>query len=217
MNEEIIWELFLQAGPIVNVHIPRDKVTNEHQSYGFVEFKAEEDADYSIKILHMIKLFNKPIKVNKASQDKRTQEVGANSFVGNLSDNVDEKMLRDVFNQFGVVLSTKVMRDPEQNVSKRFGFVSFDNFESADNAISVMNGQYLEGKPIDVSYSYKKDSHGEKHGSVSERVLAFCQVQRQEQNAAKIAQIMQGEKDQEKAKNPRVNDQANKVPGSFGQ
>ena len=30
VNEEIIWELFLQAGPIVNVHIPRDKVTNEH-------------------------------------------------------------------------------------------------------------------------------------------------------------------------------------------
>lgn len=46
----------------------------------------------------MIKLFNKPIKVNKASQDKRTQEVGANIFVGNLSDSVDEKMLRDVFN-----------------------------------------------------------------------------------------------------------------------
>lgn len=67
VNEELIWELFLQAGPVANVHIPRDKVTNEHQSYGFVEFKAEEDADYSIKILHMVKLFGKPIKVNKAS------------------------------------------------------------------------------------------------------------------------------------------------------
>ena len=30
VNEELIWELFLQAGPIVNVHLPRDKVTNEH-------------------------------------------------------------------------------------------------------------------------------------------------------------------------------------------
>jgi splicing factor 3B subunit 4 len=51
----------------VNVHIPRDKITNEHQGYGFVEFKSEEDADYSIKILHMVKLYGKPIKVNKAS------------------------------------------------------------------------------------------------------------------------------------------------------
>ena len=43
----------------------------------------------------MIKLFGKPIKVKKASQDKRTQEVGANIFVGNLHEDVDEKMLRE--------------------------------------------------------------------------------------------------------------------------
>ena len=67
VNEELLWELFLQCGPVVNVHIPRDKITNEHTGYGFVEFKAEEDADYAIKIMHTIKLFNKPIKVNKAS------------------------------------------------------------------------------------------------------------------------------------------------------
>ena len=67
VTEEIIWELFLQCGPILNVHFPRDKITNEHGSYGFVEFKTEEDADYSIKIMHMVKLFGKSIKVNKAS------------------------------------------------------------------------------------------------------------------------------------------------------
>lgn len=36
-----------------------------------------------------------------------------------------------------------------------------------------MNGQYLCGKPIDVSYAYKKDSTGEKHGTLAERVLAY--------------------------------------------
>lgn len=30
-----------------------------------MEFKSEEDADYSIKIMHMIKLYGKPIKVSK--------------------------------------------------------------------------------------------------------------------------------------------------------
>jgi len=37
-----------------------------------------------------------------------------------------------------------------------------------------MNGQYLQGIRIDVDYAYKKDNQKEKHGSVSERVLAFC-------------------------------------------
>ncbi len=35
------------------------------KGYGFVELRSEEDADYSIKIMHMVKLFGKPIKVNK--------------------------------------------------------------------------------------------------------------------------------------------------------
>jgi RNA recognition motif-containing protein len=30
----------------VNVYLPKDRVTNNHQGYGFVEFRAEEDADY---------------------------------------------------------------------------------------------------------------------------------------------------------------------------
>ena len=72
VTDDIVWELFIQCGPVVNVHIPKDKISGEHQGYGFVEFKSEEDADYAIKIMHMIKLYGKPIKVNKASQDKRT-------------------------------------------------------------------------------------------------------------------------------------------------
>jgi splicing factor 3B subunit 4 len=112
VNENILWELFTQCGPVVNVHIPRDKITNEHQGYGFIEFKSEEDADYSIKIMHMIKLYGKPIKVNKASQDKRTQDVGANVFIGNLDPEVDEKLLYETFSNFGMVISTKITRDP---------------------------------------------------------------------------------------------------------
>jgi splicing factor 3B subunit 4 len=172
VTDEILWELFIQCGPVVNVHVPKDKITGEHQGFGFVEFRSEDDAEYAIKIMHMIKLHGKPIKVNKASQDKRTQEVGANIFVGNLSEEIDEKGLKDIFTAFGVVLSTKIMRDPDNGTSKHYGFVSFDNFESSDEAIKKMNGQYISGKPIEVSYAYKKDTKGERHGSVAERILA---------------------------------------------
>lgn len=49
-------------------------------------------------------------------------------------------MLRDVFSSFGIVLSTKIMRDPETGQSKRYGFVSYDNFESSDAALQAMDG-----------------------------------------------------------------------------
>ncbi len=45
--------------------MPRDRITQLHQSYGFVEFMGEDDADYAIKIMNMIKLYGKPIRVNK--------------------------------------------------------------------------------------------------------------------------------------------------------
>jgi len=31
VNESILWELFVQAGPVVNVHMPKDRVTALHQ------------------------------------------------------------------------------------------------------------------------------------------------------------------------------------------
>jgi splicing factor 3B subunit 4 len=65
VSDATLWELFVQAGPVVNVHMPKDRITQNHQCYGFVEFMCEEDADYAIKIMNMIKLYGKPIRVNK--------------------------------------------------------------------------------------------------------------------------------------------------------
>ncbi|KAJ3682097.1 hypothetical protein LUZ60_014670 [Juncus effusus] len=173
VGEELLWELFVQAGPVVNVYVPKDRVTNLHQGYGFVEFRSEEDADYAIKILNMIKLYGKPIRVNKASQDKKSLDVGANLFIGNLDSDVDEKLLYDTFSAFGVIVTNpKIMRDVDTGNNKGFGFVSYDSFDSSDAAIEAMNGQYLCNKQITVSYAYKKDTKGERHGTPAERVLA---------------------------------------------
>lgn len=172
IDEEIVWELMVQCGPVANVHMPKDKITNTHQGYGFVEFKNEEDSDYAIKIMNMIRLFGKPIRCNKSSQDKKTSEVGANLFIGNLEPEVDEKMLYDTFSAFGVLLFAKIMRDPDTGESRGFGFISFDTFEASDSALSGMNGQFLCNRPISASYAYKKETKGERHGSAAERLIA---------------------------------------------
>ncbi|XP_074275262.1 uncharacterized protein LOC141599217 [Silene latifolia] len=178
VSEELLWEIFVQAGPVVNVYVPKDRVTNLHQGYGFVEFRSEEDADYAIKVLNMIKLYGKPIRVNKASQDKKSLDVGANLFVGNLDPDVDEKLLHDTFSAFGVIVTfPKIMRDPETGNSRGFGFISYDSFDASDAAIEAMNGQYLCNRQIAVSYAYKKDTKGERHGTPAERVLAASNPQ----------------------------------------
>ncbi|KAJ3331841.1 Splicing factor 3B subunit 4, partial [Gonapodya sp. JEL0774] len=124
--DALIWELFLQAGPVgwyqlrtqmpslpacsfhripaVNVYLPKDRVTMLHQGYGFVEFNTEDDAEYAIRIMSMVKLYGKPIRVNKASSDRKNVDIGATLFVGGLDPEVDEKMIYDTFSQFGQIV-----------------------------------------------------------------------------------------------------------------
>lgn len=106
VTDEMLWELMLQVGRIVNVHLPKDRVTQTHQSYGFVEFVSEDDADYAARVMNQTRLYGKPIRVNKASADKqKTLEVGAELFVGNLDPMVDEKVLFETFGRFGSLTS----------------------------------------------------------------------------------------------------------------
>ncbi|RAL07728.1 U2 snRNP complex subunit HSH49 [Aspergillus homomorphus CBS 101889] len=173
VTDSLVWELMLQAGRIVNVHLPKDRVTQSHQGYGFVEFISEEDAEYASRIMNGIRLYGKPIRVNKASADKqKSVEIGAELFVGNLDPMVTEQVLYDTFSRFGNLLTLpKIARD-DNNLSKGYGFVSFADFESSDAAIANMNGQYLMNKQVSVQYAYKKDGKGERHGDQAERMLA---------------------------------------------
>jgi|UniRef100_A0A7S4CU39 splicing factor 3B subunit 4 len=171
-DEELVWEMFREAGPVVSVYVPKDRVTDEHQGFGFVEFKSEEDAEYAMKILNMIKLFGKPIRVSKATQDRKAVDIGANLFVGNLDPDADEKMLYDTFSAFGTIINTpKIMREDTTGEAKGFGFISYDSFDAADAAIDAMNNQYLMNRQVTVTYAFRKDSK-EKHGSEAERFLA---------------------------------------------
>merc|ERR1719429_970252 len=123
--------------------------------------------------MNMIKLYGKPIRVNKASAHQKNLDVGANIFIGNLDTEVDEKLLYDTFSAFGVILTTpKIQRDPETGNSKGFAFINYASFEASDAAIEAMNGQYLCNRAISISYAFKKDSKGERHGSAAERLLA---------------------------------------------
>lgn len=86
-----------------NVFLPKDRISMAHQGFGFCEFLAEDDAEYACKIMNQIKLYGKPIRVNKASYDKKTLDVGANLFIGTLDEMVDENALYDTFSTFGAI------------------------------------------------------------------------------------------------------------------
>lgn len=173
ITDAMIWELMLQAGRIAGVHLPKDRVTQSHQGFGFVEFVSEEDAEYAAKIMNQIRLFGKAIRVNKASADKqKALDVGAELFVGNLDPMVDEHTLFETFSRFGTLTKFPSVARSEDGYSKGFAFVSFQDFGAADMAIGNMHGQYLMNKEVTVQYALKKDGSGQRHGDEAERRLA---------------------------------------------
>ncbi|KAJ2775710.1 Spliceosome-associated protein 49 [Coemansia javaensis] len=182
VTDALVWELMVQAGPVVSVHVPKDRVTQMNQGFAFCEFQSSEDAQYAAKIMNMVKVYGRPLRVNMAASDRKVQDVGAKLFIGNVDPQVDEKQLHDTLGAFGAMAQPPaIARDPQTGASRGFAFVSYATFEAADWAIQAMNGQYLANKPISVAYAYKKDAKGERHGSAAERLLAAQAAKQQAQ------------------------------------
>jgi len=72
-------------------------------------------------------------------------------FVGSLPWAIDDQALEDLFKEFGVVLSAKVIMDRESGRSKGFGFVEFEDDNAAKAAMNKLNGTDMQGRSIVVS------------------------------------------------------------------
>ncbi|SPP78913.1 blast:CUGBP Elav-like family member 2 [Drosophila guanche] len=83
---------------------------------------------------------------------------GCNLFIYHLPQEFTDTDLASTFLPFGNVISAKVFIDKQTSLSKCFGFVSFDNPDSAQVAIKAMNGFQVGTKRLKVQLKKPKDA-----------------------------------------------------------
>src|SRR4029434_1356683 len=77
--------------------------------------------------------------------------MGTKLYVGNLSFNTTENELQELFAQAGTVQEATLMQDKFTGKSRVFAFVTMGSEEDAQNAISKLNGQTVEGRALTVN------------------------------------------------------------------
>jgi RNA recognition motif-containing protein len=82
-------------------------------------------------------------------------------YVGNLSWNVTDEDLREVFQADGrQVVDARVITDRETGRSRGFGFVEFASSEEGAAAIEALDGHELDGRPMRVNEAQERSGGG---------------------------------------------------------
>jgi RNA recognition motif-containing protein len=93
-----------------------------------------------------------------------------NIYVGSLNFKMNESELRELFEEFGEVASTKIIFDKYSGKSKGFGFVEMANEAEAKKAIEELNGTEVQGRNIVVNESIERtDRRSNFRGGNNER------------------------------------------------
>ena len=83
-----------------------------------------------------------------------------NIYVGNLNYNLSEDELKEVFEKFGEVSSSKIISDKYSGRSKGFGFIEMANDAEAQEAIENLNGTDLGGRSLRVNQAREREKIG---------------------------------------------------------
>lgn len=153
VDERNLYTAFGEFGKILSLKINRDS-SGASKGYGYVQFESDSSADNALVAMDGKLLGGKIISVSRfVSRERRSPNQDpdnyTNVFFKNFNTKFSDRDLTDLCKRFGRITSACIMKD-DWNVSKRFGFVSFEEPDSARKAVEELNDILLNGRRLFV-------------------------------------------------------------------
>ncbi|CEP03425.1 hypothetical protein PBRA_003185 [Plasmodiophora brassicae] len=151
VNEALLFEVFNAVGPVASIRVCRDAITRRSLGYGYVNYHNVVDAERALDTMNFTNIAGRPCRIMWSQRDPALRKSGVgNIFVKNLDQGIDHKALYDTFSMFGNILSCKVAMSPNGE-SLGYGFVHYENEESALKAIAKVDGMVISGSNVQVA------------------------------------------------------------------
>jgi polyadenylate-binding protein len=128
VTDDEFTQLFEKFGDVTSAAITRDPETGKSRGFGFVNYIDHEHAAKAVDELNDMDFHGQNLYVGRAQKkhereeelrkqyeaariEKASKYQGVNLYVKNLTDDVDDDKLRDLFTPYGTITSSKVMRE----------------------------------------------------------------------------------------------------------
>ncbi|ANB14119.1 polyadenylate-binding protein [Sugiyamaella lignohabitans] len=162
ITEAMLFEVFNQIGPVASIRVCRDAVTRRSLGYAYINYHNTQDGQRALEELNYAPIKGRACRIMWSQRDPSLRRTGAgNIFIKNLDPAIDNKALHDTFSAFGNILSCKIATD-DNGISKGYGFVHYEDVESAESAIKHVDGMLLNDKKVFVGRHIAKQDRQSK-------------------------------------------------------
>ena len=162
-------DFFSSVGKVRDVKLIVCNKTRRFKGIAYVEFKDLESVPLALGLSGQ-KLCGVPVVVQPSQAEKsraaeknrigtygdsmsgRPEKGPMKLYIGSLHFNITEDMLRGIFEPFGRIHSIQLMKDPETDRSKGYGFITYNEGEDAKKAMEHLNGFELAGRAMKVGH-----------------------------------------------------------------
>ncbi|KAG9294976.1 hypothetical protein G9A89_017770 [Geosiphon pyriformis] len=171
-DQEKLRQEFAEAGEILDVRIVTNRDNGTSKGFGYIDFANAEGANAAVQLSgkevdgRRVKIEisepstrsnNKDDQNSTFSPKQNLSPVTDTLFLGNLSFDVSENHIAELFGEYGSIVSIRLPKFPDTQRPRGFGYIQFADTEAAQMAIKS-NGQDFMGRNIRLDFAGGRDS-----------------------------------------------------------